>query len=236
MLAGGLLYTAGALSYRRRRQDFTDGAFPGDGLGQWQVRLDVVPVTPAVFLLDQVAALDEVRDDAEGAAFGDVQAGRDVTQAHLGVVGHAQEHQGMIGQEGPARHVERIPVTGKNLLVSCCEYSVRPGTGHQPLTTASFPGYRRSSRQLNARSAACSPLTSSALIGRPVIYPATYATGLSLTSRTGPGGQVIAALRGDLDIASAPALREQLIDLLRPAVSAWPPRPLRSPWCSQRPA
>ncbi len=52
-----------------------------------------------------------------------------------------------------------------------------------------------------------------------MIYPATYETGLSLTSRTGPGGQVIAALRGDLDIASAPALREQLIDLLRPAAS-----------------
>ncbi len=47
-----------------------------------------------------------------------------------------------------------------------------------------------------------------------MIYPATYDAGLRLTSRTGHGGQVIAALRGDLDIASAPDLREQLIDLL----------------------
>jgi anti-sigma B factor antagonist len=42
---------------------------------------------------------------------------------------------------------------------------------------------------------------------------------LSLTSRTEPGGRVIATLRGDLCIASAPALREHLLSLLRPPVS-----------------
>ena len=42
---------------------------------------------------------------------------------------------------------------------------------------------------------------------------------LSLTARTERGGYVIAALRGELDIASAPELREQLLSLLRPAVS-----------------
>jgi anti-anti-sigma factor len=40
---------------------------------------------------------------------------------------------------------------------------------------------------------------------------------LSLTSRTERGGYVIAALSGELGIASAPALREQLLSLLRPA-------------------
>lgn len=40
---------------------------------------------------------------------------------------------------------------------------------------------------------------------------------LSLTSRADRGGYVIAALRGDLGIASAPALREQLLSLLRAA-------------------
>ncbi len=58
-----------------------------------------------------------------------------------------------------------------------------------------------------------------ALIGRTVIYPATYEAGFSLTSRAGHGGHVIAALRGELGIASAPALREQLIGLLRPDAS-----------------
>jgi anti-anti-sigma factor len=40
---------------------------------------------------------------------------------------------------------------------------------------------------------------------------------LSLTSRTDRSGYVISALRGELGIASAPALREQLLSLLRAA-------------------
>ena len=40
-------------------------------------------------------------------------------------------------------------------------------------------------------------------------------TSLSLISRTDRGGYVIAALSGELGIASAPALREQLLSLLR---------------------
>ena len=40
---------------------------------------------------------------------------------------------------------------------------------------------------------------------------------LSLTSRTDRGGYVISALSGELGIASAPALREQLLSLLRAA-------------------
>jgi len=55
------------------------------------VRLDVVAVAAAVLLLDHVAGLGQVRDDAEGAAFSDVQAGRDVAQAHPGVMGDAQQ-------------------------------------------------------------------------------------------------------------------------------------------------
>jgi anti-anti-sigma factor len=42
--------------------------------------------------------------------------------------------------------------------------------------------------------------------------------GLSLSAWT-ERGYVIAALRGELDIASAPTLREQLLDLLRPGAS-----------------
>ena len=40
---------------------------------------------------------------------------------------------------------------------------------------------------------------------------------LSLSSRTDRGGYAIAALKGELSIASAPALREQLLKLLRAA-------------------
>ncbi len=48
-------------------------------------------------------------------------------------------------------------------------------------------------------------------------HPAANGTGLSLTSRTDRGGYVIAALSGELGIAAAPALREQLLSLLRAA-------------------
>jgi anti-anti-sigma factor len=53
--------------------------------------------------------------------------------------------------------------------------------------------------------------------GAAVTHSAADEAGLSLTSRADRGGYVIAALRGDLGIASAPALREQLLSLLRAA-------------------
>jgi anti-anti-sigma factor len=57
------------------------------------------------------------------------------------------------------------------------------------------------------------------LIGGPVTYPAAHVASLSISSRAEHDGYVIAALRGALDIASAPALHEQLLSLLRPAAS-----------------
>ena len=50
-------------------------------------------------------------------------------------------------------------------------------------------------------------------------HPAAYDAGLILTFGTEHRGYVMAALSGELDLASAPALREQLLNLLRPAAS-----------------
>jgi anti-anti-sigma factor len=55
------------------------------------------------------------------------------------------------------------------------------------------------------------------VIGSAVTNSAAHDARLSLTSRTDRGGYIIAALRGELGIASAPALREQLHTLLRAA-------------------
>src|SRR6266566_1791295 len=55
------------------------------------------------------------------------------------------------------------------------------------------------------------------VIGGYVTHSAAHDASLGLTSRTDRGGYVIAALSGDLGIASAPALREQLRSLLRAA-------------------
>src|SRR5580658_7113229 len=57
------------------------------------------------------------------------------------------------------------------------------------------------------------------MIGSTVTHLLARVGNLSLTARTERGGYVIAALRGELDIASAPRLREQLLGLFRPPVS-----------------
>ena len=51
------------------------------------------------------------------------------------------------------------------------------------------------------------------VIGSAVTDAAAHEASLGLTSRTDRGGYIIAALRGDLGTASAPALREQLRSL-----------------------
>ena len=63
------------------------------------------------------------------------------------------------------------------------------------------------------------PLVPAHMIGSAVIHFAAHDAGLSLTSRTERGGRVIATLRGDLCVASAPALRERLLSLIRPSAS-----------------
>jgi anti-anti-sigma factor len=55
------------------------------------------------------------------------------------------------------------------------------------------------------------------VIGSAATHSAADAASLRLTSRADRGGYVIAALGGELGIASAPALREQLLGLLRAA-------------------
>jgi hypothetical protein len=59
-------------------------------------------------LLDDVAGCGQVGDDAVGAALGDAQAGREVAQPHARVVGDAQQHPGVVGQEAPVRHAREL--------------------------------------------------------------------------------------------------------------------------------
>ena len=50
----------GRVGAGQQGQHLTDGAFPGGGLWQREVGLDVVAVAAAVFLLDHVAGLHQV--------------------------------------------------------------------------------------------------------------------------------------------------------------------------------
>jgi hypothetical protein len=100
-------------------QNFPDGGLPAGGFWQRKVRPDLVAVTAAILLLDDVAGVGQVGDDAVGAAFGDADAGRDVTQPHSRVVGNAQQHPSMVGQETPVRHAVQNTMlfSGNTLLV-----------------------------------------------------------------------------------------------------------------------
>src|SRR5690349_6127579 len=62
-----------------------------------------------------------------GGALGDAHSGRDVAQSHARVVGDAQRHPGVAGQEAPVRHVCTLLyfISRKILPVSDCRRSVR---------------------------------------------------------------------------------------------------------------
>src|SRR6478736_4794533 len=120
-------------------EDFADGGFPGAGLGQRQVSLDLVAVAPAVLVLQHVAGFSEVGDDAVGAAFGDAQTRRDVAQSRARVVGDAQQDPGVVSQETPVRHTDKgIIISGKILLVLNYKCSLRSRRRDHPPMAASY--------------------------------------------------------------------------------------------------
>jgi hypothetical protein len=75
-----------------------------DGLGQRAVSLDLVAITAAVFMFDDVSGRSQVRDDAVRAALGDAQNGRDVPQSRVWILRDAQQDAGVIRQETPSLH------------------------------------------------------------------------------------------------------------------------------------
>jgi hypothetical protein len=85
-------------------EDLPDRPLTGGGLGDREVRLDLVAIPPAVLGLDQVAGGGEVGHDPVSSALGDAQAGRNVANAHVGVVGNAEQCPSVVGQEIPSSH------------------------------------------------------------------------------------------------------------------------------------
>ena len=106
----------GAVAYEQG-QDFADGGFLAGWFWQREVRLDLVEVAAAVFVLDDVAGCGQVGDDGVDAAVRDAQAGRDVAQPRARVVGDAQQDPGVVGQETPAFHASQTTVSRNILLV-----------------------------------------------------------------------------------------------------------------------
>src|SRR4029450_7592606 len=90
-------------------EQLADGALLGDRVAQRQVLLDAVPVATAVLVLDHVAGVDEIGDDAVGAALGDAHDGGEVPQAHARVMGDAQQRPSMVGEQAPTAHAHTLP-------------------------------------------------------------------------------------------------------------------------------
>jgi len=65
--------------------------------------LDPVAGATALPLLDDVAGLSQIVDDAPDAPFRDSDGRPDLTQAHLGIASDADEYSGVVGQENPIR-------------------------------------------------------------------------------------------------------------------------------------
>ena len=72
-------------------QDVADGWFLAGRFWQREVRLDLIAVAAAVFVLDDVSGRGQVRDDAVRAALGDTQGGGDVPQPRTRILGNAQQ-------------------------------------------------------------------------------------------------------------------------------------------------
>jgi hypothetical protein len=72
------------------------------------VGLDLIAVAAAVLLRDHVAGLCEVGDDAMDAALVDAQAARDVAQPRAWVMRDVQQDPGVVGQEAPFRHGNKL--------------------------------------------------------------------------------------------------------------------------------
>lgn len=98
------LRTAPFLGAGQQIKHLADGLFPVSRLRQWEMGLDLVTIPPTVLLLDHIAGLGQVGDDAVRVTFGNGETCRDVAQSDLRVVGNAQEGPAVVGEEVPVSH------------------------------------------------------------------------------------------------------------------------------------
>ena len=67
-----------------------------------------ISTSATVALAFEVARLLQLRDDALRRTLGDADQVRHLTQPHIGVLGDAQEHVRVIGEEGPLGHASIV--------------------------------------------------------------------------------------------------------------------------------
>jgi hypothetical protein len=78
-----------------------------EGVMQRELGIDLVDVSPATSLANDVAVLDQFRDDAMCASLRDPHGLSDITQANAGVVGNAEHDLSVVGEELVLGHLIR---------------------------------------------------------------------------------------------------------------------------------
>lgn len=73
-----------------------------DGVPQIELAVHRVSVTAALLGDVDVTSLVEIMHDALDGALGHSNVDRDISQADIWILGEAQEHVGVVGEEGPA--------------------------------------------------------------------------------------------------------------------------------------
>jgi hypothetical protein len=86
----------------QHRQQITDLSFLDEWMAKRHLRFDFVDVSPPAPLAAHIALLDKLREDSMSTTFGDADGCGDITEADTGVMSHAQENVGMVGQKVPA--------------------------------------------------------------------------------------------------------------------------------------
>src|SRR2546423_14616416 len=84
-------------------EELADLPLAGKRIGDGKVGLDGVPAAAAVALARDVVGGGEVADDAVGGAFGYPDRLAELAQTDAGILGDAQQHQGVVGQKRPRR-------------------------------------------------------------------------------------------------------------------------------------
>ena len=95
--------TAGPGQPGQAHEEIADGVFALDGMAEWNLWMDLVPVAPANPGSSDVTLRNQVSDDALRGPLGDADPSGDVTTADASVLGDADEHVPVVGQEGPRR-------------------------------------------------------------------------------------------------------------------------------------
>ena len=101
-MSGRQLWSRAFVGMDEQSKQVTNGPLPQKGFRQRPIDLDPVMVATPVSVLEHVASLDEVGDNAERGTFGDVEGAGDLAQPRPRVVGDAQQRPRVIGQETPS--------------------------------------------------------------------------------------------------------------------------------------